>query len=145
MSKEKELKVNKEEKVESKIDELNNPFLTNETAKEIEKFATWVRIQAIFLMISGGFSIFAFIYIFPLVYGTISIISGILLLNAVDEAEKATKSKSIEESHKNIIEVLSKFKTIAKIKVIADIVTISLSLLGIIAFILIIAIVGSAS
>ena len=143
--KEEELKqISTNKKAEEEI-KTSSIFSNEEAQEEIKKFIFWIRLQAILFFISGAFSLFAFFYIFPLIYGVISIVTGVFMMNAAESAEKLAKSISVQDSSENVIEILKKFRTISQIKVIADIVLFILGIIGFIILILFFVAVGTSN
>lgn len=109
---------------------LNQPFLKN--------LAGWATFRAIMDIIIGVFSCFGFILIVPAVYGVFQVISGLKLLNAVDDLKKfmaSNDTKKVSDTFYNMFKYF-KFNGISLIIQICMVIVVTILYIFIIAYVM---------
>lgn len=105
---------------------INQPFLKN--------LAGWATFKAIIEIIVGVLSCLSFILIIPAVYGVFQIISGVKLLNAVDELKRYMGTND----SKKIVDTFYNLHKYFKLSGISTIIQICFIFIAIIAYIVLI-------
>ncbi len=112
-----------------------NHISFNLSSQELKSLTGWATFRAIIDIIAGAFFCLGFVFILPAVYGVLRIISGVKLLNAVDSLKRYIVANDTQR-------VSEAFQSLRKYFKFGGIGTIVYICIGIIVFILYIALVA---